>query len=223
MLKNKFWIFIALAALSSGCSASQHAAAAQDSSVQSDATAQSGTSAGHLHLTGAVAMDLDFAIDQCAVAPPGDGLLSGYHMTAKDGAPIVMLSVVLKDYAKDGSYGASDKTAEGQVGSAMRSGTMGPLTVMVSKGEGESPLTTMLKPESKLNIQISNDGAKGDAEFTDMETPITAADIDPSSKTPPHGKKMSGSVTWSCAKVDHINSKMNDAVNGMFTKLMPPK
>jgi hypothetical protein len=49
------------------------------------------------------------------------------------------------------------------------------------------------------------------------------ADIDPNASAPPHGKRVSGSVSWTCGTVDRINAKMNDAVNGMFKKLIPPK
>jgi hypothetical protein len=214
------------ASLASGCSASQPTGAAQDASAQDAAAspdAEPGAASGHLRLTGDVAFDHDFAVDGCVIGPAGDGLLSGYHMTSKGSdPPIELLSVVVKDYAQDGSYSPGDKTAEGQVSSAMSSGVMGPLTVMIAQGEGKAPLAVMLAPESKLNIQISDNGAKGDAEFTDMETPVTMDDVNPASSAKPHGKKVSGSLTWACGKVDRIDPKMNDAVNGTFKKLIAP-
>jgi hypothetical protein len=45
--------------------------------------------------------------------------------------------------------------------------------------------------------------------------------IDLKSSAPPHGKRVSGSVTWTCGTVGHINATMNDAVNGTFKKLIP--
>jgi hypothetical protein len=229
---KQYWAVLAIALLASGCSP-QHAAASQDSTTQDTAAspaadsstgATTSSASGHLRLTGAMALDHDFTVDGCVIGPPGDGLLSGYHMTAKDGdAPIELVAVVVKDYAQDGSYAPTDKTAEGQVSSAMTSGVMGPLNVMVSQGEGKAPLAVMLKPESTMTIQISDNGAKGDAEFTNMETPVTIDDIHPNASTPPHGKQVSGSVTWSCGEVDHIDPKMSGAVNGMFKSLIPPK
>jgi hypothetical protein len=38
---------------------------------------------GHLHITGDVAKDADFAIDGCQIGKPGDGLLDGYRMHAE--------------------------------------------------------------------------------------------------------------------------------------------
>lgn len=219
-----------------GCSAHKDAAdtaTAADAATASTAGAAQASDApssgsdsatGHVHLTGAVTFDHDFSVDGCTVGPAGDGLLNGYHMNSKDnGPPIALLSVVVKDYAQDGSYEPAGKSAEAQVASTMNTGVAGPLTLMITQGEGQSPLTIGLKPESKMTIKIGDSGAKGDAQFTDMETRVTIADINASGKMPTHGKKVSGSVTWSCGKVDHINAKMNNAVNGMFKKLIPPK
>jgi len=102
----------------------------------------------------------------------------------------------------------------------MTSGVMGPLTMMFMR-DGTSPLAFVQTPESKLTITVSNDGAKGRAEFTDLESMPTAEDIDPTSSAPPHGKRVSGSVTWTCGTVGHINPTMNNAVNGAFNKLIP--
>lgn len=208
---------LSLAAI--GCT--QHGNDAGSAPDVSTAAAPAGTATGHVHLTGDFSLEHDFVVDACVIGPAGDGLLSGYHMTAKDGdKSIDLLSIVVKNYAQDGSYAPADKTDEGQVASAMQSGVMGPLTLMVSQGDNPIPLSVMLKPGSKMSIKISDNGATGDAEFTDMETPITMADINPNSHAEPHGKKISGSVTWSCGKVEHIDPKMNDAVNGAFKKLI---
>jgi hypothetical protein len=217
---------ICLSLLAVGCahnsSASSSASQDADGSQNSAGGETIGSAAGHLHLTGAVSLEHDFTVDACVIGPAGDGLLDGYHMNAKDGdKTIELLSVVVKDYAKDGSYSPTDKSDAGQVKAAMTSGVMGPITLMVSQGDNPMPLAVMFKPDSTMNIQISDNGAKGDAEFTDMGTPTTMADIDPSAKTQPPSKKISGSITWSCGKVDHIDPKMNDAVNGAFKKLIP--
>jgi hypothetical protein len=218
-----FTSVICVAVLSAGCGHSSAAdTSAQDGGASQDSAdgAATGSATGHLHLTGAVSLEHDFTVDACVIGPAGDGLLDGYHMNAKDGDKAIdILSVVVKDYAKDGSYAPADKSAGGQVNAAMTSGVMGPVTLMVAQADSPAPLAVMLKPDSTMNIQISDNGAKGDAEFTDMGTPMTMADMDPNGATKGQGKKISGSITWSCGKVDHINPKMNDAVNGAFNNL----
>jgi len=204
------------------CSGQKFSATTTDSSAGTVASSEEGTGSGHLRLTGAVTLDHDFVVDGCQIGPPGAGLLSGYHMTAKNGdSTITMLSIVVKDYDKDGPYSPVDKSAEAQVGEAMSTGVMGPLSLMVAQPNSPMPLAVMLKPASKLVINISGNGAKGDAQFSNMESPITFADIDPKSTSAPHGKIVSGSVSWKCGKVDHLNAQMNNAVNGMFNKLIP--
>ena len=213
-------LFAACAVLA--CSGKKSAAKTTDSASGAQASSEGGTGAGHLQLTGDVTLDHNFVVDMCQIAPPGAGLLSGYHMTAKDGdSTLIMLSVVLKDYDKDGPYSPAEKSAEAQVGQAMATGVMGPLTLMVAQPNSPMPLAVMLKPASKLVINISENGAKGDANFSDMESPISFADIDLKSSSPPHGKVVSGSITWTCGKVDRIDATMNKAVNGMFDKLTP--
>jgi hypothetical protein len=217
-------ICLSLVAVGCGHNNSAAGSASQDAdeSQNSSDGATTGSATGHLHLTGDVSLEHDFTVDACVIGPAGDGLLDGYHMNAKDGdKSIELLSVVVKDYAKDGTYSPADKTDAGQVKAAMSSGVMGPVTLMISQGDDPTPLAVMLKPASTMNIQISENGSKGDAEFTDMGTPMTMADMDPSGKTKGTGKKISGSITWSCGKVDHIDPKMNDAVNGAFKKLIP--
>ncbi len=186
-------------------------------------TSDDKTGTGHVSITGQYSLEKDFTVTGCQAAPPGDGLLSGYHMMVKDGdMPLALLSIALKNYDKDGTYEIASTTREAAVGQAMTSGIMGPLTLMVMR-DATSPLAFGQIPESKLTITVSDNGAKGHAEFTDLESTPSMADIDLKSNAPPHGKRVSGSVTWTCGKVDRINAKMNTAVNGMFNKLIPPK
>ena len=171
-------------------------------------------------MTGDVTMDRDFVVEACQIAPPGDGLLSGYHMNAKDGDPAIpMLAIVLKDYAKDGVFSPADKSAEGQVNAGMSTGVMGPLTLIVTKPNSPMPVGVMMKPESTLEITISQNGQKGVAAFSKMESPPSFEDIDLKSNAPPHGKVLSGEITWTCGKIDQIDPQMNKAVNGMFDGL----
>lgn len=190
-----------------------------------DSATSNGTKAGtgHVSLTGEYSLEKDFTVSGCQAGPPGDGLLSGYHMMSKDGAtPIALLSVALKDYDKDGPYVQASTTAEAGVARAMNSGVMGPLTLMILQ-DSAAPLAFGQVAGSKLTITVSNNGAAGNAEFTDLESQPSMADFDPKSGTMPKGKRVSGSVTWTCESVDRINAKMNDAVNGTFKKLIPPR
>ena len=194
-----------------------------DASTTEPSSREDKTGTGHVSITGDFALEKDFIVDMCQVAPPGDGLLAGYHMGIKDqGPPLALLSVALKDYTKDGRYEQPQMTREAAVGQAMRTGSMGPLTLMVMS-DATTPLGFGAVPGSTLVFTISNDGAKGTAEFTNVESQISVADIHQNSNEPPHGKKVSGSVSWTCGTVDRIDPHMNDAVNGMFKKLIPPK
>jgi hypothetical protein len=196
-------------------------AATPAADTTNESTDKAGT--GHVSLTGQYSLEKDFVVSGCQVAPPGDGLLSGYHMMTKDGdTPIGLLAVTLKDYDKDGPYVQAATTSEAAVGRAMTSGVMGPLTLMVMQ-DATAPLAFGQVAGSKLTITVSNNGAAGNAEFTDLESQPSMADFDPKSGAMPQGKRVSGSVIWTCGTVDRINAKMNDAVNGTFTKLIPPR
>ena len=230
----------ALILLASGCASRQSASTAQaatatttdaaattttpaDASTTEPSSGEDKTGTGHLSITGDFALEKDFVVEMCQVGPPGDGLLAGYHMGIKDeGPPLALLSVALKDYAKDGRYEQPQTTREAAVGQAMRTGSMGPLTLIVMS-DATTPLGFGTVPGSTLVFTISNNGAKGTAEFTNVESQISMADIKPNSSEPPHGKKVSGTITWTCGAVDRLDPHMNDAVNGMFKKLIPPK
>jgi hypothetical protein len=178
--------------------------------------------AGHLHLTGDVTKDADFAIDGCQIGKPGEGLLDGYRMHAEDGdSSLNMLSVLLRNYVKDGPYTA-DTSASAQLKEGMSSGNFSPLSLMLTDKDVTAPLAFGLTPKSSLVITISDDGAKGRAEMVNMESQVGMAEIVAATgKDKPHGKVVSGSVTWSCGHVDHLNGEMNKAVDGMMNKLMP--
>ena len=184
--------------------------------------AESAVGAGHLHLTGDVTKDADFAIDGCQIGKPGEGLLDGYRMHAENGdSSIIMLSVLLRDYVKDGPYNA-DTSASSQLKEGMSSGSSGPLSLMIAQANAIAPLAFGLTPTSSLVITISDDGAKGKAELVNMESQLGMAEMLAARNTgKPHGKIVSGSVTWSCGHVDHLNDTMNKAVDGMMNKLMP--
>jgi hypothetical protein len=158
----------------------------------------------------------------CQAGPPGDGLLSGYHMGSKTGDPqIAMLSVGLKNYDKDGVYDVPSLSREGAVGQAMSSGMMGPLTLMVMSPGNMTPFGFSQAPSSKLTITVSDNGAKGSAAFTDLESQPDMSKFDMKTRKMPAGKRASGSISWTCGTVGRIDPKMNDAVNGAFKTLIP--
>lgn len=212
---------IVLAAAAALACTGRSSSAATVDSASAPSESEEGSGTGHLHLTGDVTMDHDFAVDMCQIAPPGAGLLSGYHMGAKDGdSTIVNLGVVVKNYDKDGPYSPADKSEEAQVNQAMATGDMGLLSLMVVRPNSPMPLAVMLKPTSTLIVTISGHGTKGEVEFKDMESPPSFEDIDLKSGEKPHGKKVSGTVTWSCGHIDRLDPTMNKVVDGMFNGLM---
>jgi hypothetical protein len=183
-----------------------------------------GTGSGHLHITGDVTVDYDFAVDACQISPPGDGLLAGYRMQAKEGdGAILLLTVAVKSYDKDGPYSPTANSAIGQAAEVINTGSQDFLTLMVKDAKSPVPIAVGLKPESKLVTTISGNGAKGEVTFTDMEAPPSFDDIKATGSGPPHGKRMSGSIAWTCGHIERLNPEMNAAVNGMMKKMMPAR
>lgn len=178
--------------------------------------------AGHVSMTGDAALESDFVVDMCQAGPPGGGLLSGYHMAMKDGDPhIAILSIGLKNYDKDGVYDVPSLSREAAVGQVMSSGMMGPLTLMVVSPGNPTPFAFSQTPSSKLTITVSDNGAKGSAAFTNLESQPDMSKFDLHAGKMPAGKRASGSISWTCGTVGRIDPKMNDAVNSAFKKLIP--
>jgi hypothetical protein len=200
-----------LAALSvAACTGRKSSAEAANTSAERSSgsdDSDDATGTGHLHVTGDLTVDHDFVVDACQISPPGDGLLAGYHMNAKDGdSTIDNLTVVVKKYDKD-----------------MATGSMDFMTLIMAQKGSPMPVGIMLKPESKLVATISGNGSKGEIKFTDMESPLSFEDINLNSKEKPHGKRVSGSVTWTCGHVERLNAEMDKMVNGMMKKLVPAR
>jgi hypothetical protein len=207
-----------------GGNSSTNASSATSERADGSADSDDKSGSGHLHVTGDLTVDHDFVVDACQIAPPGDGLLAGYHMNAKDGdSTIDNLTVIVKKYDKDGPYSPSYDNAGAQAGEVMATGSMDFMTLIMAQKDSPMPIGIMLKPESKLVTTISGNGSKGEVEFTDMESPLSFEDINLNSKEKPHGKRVSGSVTWTCGHVERLNADMNKMVNGMMKKLMPPQ
>ena len=203
------------------CSPRSSDAKVADAASQERGNDEEVKGSGHLHLAGDVTADVDFAVDGCQIGKPGDGLLDGYHMHAMEGTKeIVQLSILERNYVKDGPY-VADTSGASQLKEGMSSGNFGPLSLMMSSGGASPiPLSFMLTPASSLVVTISDDGAKGNAKIENMESMVMMTDM-LASNGKAVGKKVSGSVTWSCGHVDRLNGEMNKAVDGMMNKLMP--
>ena len=175
---------------------------------------------GRIHLTGDATVDTDFAVEQCAIGPAGDGLLSGYHMSSKSGhGAIEMLQVVVKDYDKDGTYAPAGVTVKTPI--TRRGGVSAPITMMVNRENSTVPLAVIPRPESKMTIAISDSGATGSAEFTDMTSPIAMEDIDIKSRGRAKGKTFAGSLSWKCASVQRVDAAADSAAKGLMKGLTP--
>ena len=153
------------------------ASASRDQATESSSSDQA-MGSGHLHLTGDVTLDHDFLVDGCQISPPGDGLLAGYRMQAKEGdSAIVLLSAAVKSYDKDGPYSPTYNTSIAQANEVMSSGSQDFLTLMIKDEHSPAPLAVGLKPASKLVTTISANGTKGEVTFSDMESQISFADM----------------------------------------------
>jgi hypothetical protein len=175
---------------------------------------------GRIHITGDATIDTDFAVEQCAIGPAGDGLLSGYHMSSRSSrGTIEMLQVVVKDYEKDGTFSPVGLTVKTPI--TRRGGVSAPITMMVNRENSTVPLAVIPKPESKMTIIISDSGATGTAEFTDMTSPIAMEDIDIKSRGRPKAKTFAGSLSWKCPSVQHVDAAADSTAKGLMKGLTP--
>jgi len=203
-----------------GCTGRDSASSAESAASVAGPEAQPSAGRGHLQLTGDATVDTDFAVEQCTIAPAGDGLLNGYHMSARAShGALQMLSVSVKNYAQDGSF--SPPTDTGKSTMTGKRHVSSPLTMSLGRENSTVPLPVITKPESRLTITISDSGARGTAEFSDMTSPIAMEDVD--IKAPLHAKHKSfaGSLSWRCASVEHIDSATANAAKGMLKGLTP--
>jgi hypothetical protein len=192
----------------------------RERTAASEADSAGAPGRGRIHLTGDATLDTDFTVEQCAIGPAGDGLLNGYHMNSKAGhGAIEMLSVVVKDYDRDGTFSPAGGAIKTPV-TGKRS-LSGPLTMLVNRANSTVPLAVIPKPESKLTITIADSGASGKAEFADMTSPIAMEDVDIKSRGRAKGKTFAGSLSWRCPSVQHVDPAMSDAAKGMMKGLTP--
>lgn len=202
-----------------GCTG-RESASTGDSNRTANADSAVAPGHGRIHLTGDATLDTDFTVQECAIGPAGEGLLGGYHMSAKSGfGAIEMLSIVVKDYEKDGTFSPAGEAVKTPV--AGKHVVSAPISMMVNRANSTVPLAVIPKPESKMTITIADSGATGTAEFTDLTSPIAMEDIDIKSRGRAKGKSFAGSLSWRCASVQRVDAKTSDAAKGMMKGLTP--
>lgn len=203
-----------------GCTGRESASSGESAAAVAGPDAQSIAGRGHLQLTGDATVDTDFAVEQCSIGPAGEGLLDGYHMSAKAShGTLQMLTIAVKSYEHDGSFTPPVDTGKSTI--AGKRGVSGPLSMTINRENSTVPLPVITKPESKLTIIISDSGSHGTAEFSEMTSPVAMEDVD--IKAPLHAKRKSftGSLSWRCPSVEHLDSATTDAAKGMLKGLTP--
>lgn len=213
---------IALASIAAvmACTARESSSSGESVASVSGPDAQSGAGRGHLQLSGDATVDTDFAVEQCSVGPAGDGMLNGYHMSARAShGTVQMLTVSVQGYEHDGSF--SPPVDSGKSTMIGKRGIGGPLTMSIGRENSTVPIPVLAKPESRLTITISDSGSRGTAEFSDMTSPVAMEDVD--IKAPLHAKHktFAGSLTWHCPSVEHLDSAATNAAKGMLKGLTP--
>jgi hypothetical protein len=202
------------------CTGRESASSGESAASVAGPDSQTSVGRGHLQLSGDATVDTDFAVEQCTIGPAGEGLLSGYRMSARAShGTLQMLSVSVKDYDHDGSFTPATDT-----GKSTRTGKRGvssPLSMTIGRENSTVPLAVITKPESRITIAISDSGSRGTAEFSDMTSPIAMEDVD--IKAPLHAKRKSfaGSLSWRCPGVEHVDSATANAAKGMLEGLTP--
>jgi hypothetical protein len=208
-------VFIVIA-----CTGRESSSSAESAASVAGPDAQASAGRGHLQLSGDASVDTDFAVEQCTIGPPGEGLLNGYRMSARAShGTLQMLSVSVKDYEHDGSFMPAVDTGKGRSG--VKKGVSGPVSMTIGRENSTVPIAVIAKPESRITITISDSGSRGTVEFTDMTAPIAMEDVD--IKAPLHAKRKSfaGSLTWRCPEVEHLDSATANAAKGMLKGLTP--
>jgi hypothetical protein len=203
-----------------GCTGRESASSGESAAAVAGPDAQSTTGRGHLQLTGDATVDTDFAVEQCSIGPAGEGLLDGYHMSAKASrGTLQMLSVAVKSYEHDGSFTPPVDTGKSTM--VGKRGVSGPLSMTIGRENSTVPIPVITKPESRITITISDSGSRGTAEFSEMTSPVAMEDVD--IKAPLHAKRktFAGSLSWRCPSVEHLDSATANAAKGMLQGLTP--
>jgi hypothetical protein len=203
-----------------GCTGRESASSGESAAAVAGPDAQSSAGRGHLQLTGDATVDTDFTVEQCSIGPAGEGLLNGYHMSAKASrGALQMLSLAVKSYEHDGAFSPAVDTGKSTI--IGKRGVSGPLSMTIGRDNSTVPIPVIAKPESRLTITISDSGSRGTAEFSDMTSPVAMEDVD--IKAPLHAKRKSfaGSLSWRCPGVERLDSATTNAAKGMLKGLTP--
>jgi hypothetical protein len=211
---------LAAALIVMACTGRESSSSGESAASVAGPVAQGGAGRGHLQLSGDATVDTDFAVEQCSIAPAGDGLLNGYRMSARAShGTLQMLSVSVKGYEHDGSFVPTTDTVKGRISG--KPGVNSPLSMTIGRENSTVPIPVIAKPESRITITVSDSGARGTAEFSDMTSPMAMEDVD--IKAPLHAKRKSfaGSLSWRCSSVEHLDSATANAAKGMLKGLTP--
>ena len=212
--------FVMLAALLVACTGREASSSGESTASVSGPNAQAGMGRGHVQLTGDATVDTDFAVEQCTIGPPGDGLLNGYHMNAKAAhGTLQLLTLAVKSYEGDGTFTPPVDTEKTSI--VGKRGVSGPLSMSIGRENTTVPLPVITKPESKLTITIADSGSRGTAEFSELTSPVAMEDVD--IKAPLHAKRktFAGSLSWRCASVERLDSATTNAAKAMTKGLSP--
>ncbi|MDQ6940947.1 MAG: hypothetical protein M3169_00325 [Candidatus Eremiobacteraeota bacterium] len=118
-------------------------------------------------------MDHDFAVGQCTISPPGQGLITGYQMIAESDGQLDMASIKVPEYTKDDVYNLGQRTEEQQLAGAMNA-QMGPIMLAFAGAQPDHKTLISETPQSHIAIAIRNNGAHGEAKFDNFMEPMAA-------------------------------------------------
>jgi hypothetical protein len=206
--------------LAMACTGRESASSGESAASVAGPVAEASAGRGHLQLSGDASVDTDFAVEQCTIAPAGEGLLNGYRMSARAShGTLQMLSVSVKSYEHDGSFTPAIDSSRSK--SSGKQGVSNPLSMTIGRENSTVPIPVIARPESRITITISDSGSRGTAEFSEMTSPVAMEDVD--IKAPLHAKHKSfaGSLSWRCPGVEHLDSATANAAKGMLKGLTP--
>ncbi|MBV8082710.1 MAG: hypothetical protein JO347_11280 [Candidatus Eremiobacteraeota bacterium] len=133
----------------------------------------------HIEMSGEINFLHDMDVKRCYVGKPGTKLLNGYSVSFAGDAQVEGGEVLVPGFTGDGAYD-----------SAM-------VILNIAQGPGFPHGTTLEEvPQTTVAVTISNAGRAGVARFTNYRSIY-------GKKGDVRGGLVSGTVTWSCAEVEH--------------------
>jgi hypothetical protein len=136
----------------------------------------------HIEVSGAIAFLHDMDVKRCYVGKPGTKLLNGYSASFAGDARVEGGEVLVPNFTGDGKYD-----------SAM-------VILNIAQGPGFPHGTTLEEvPQTSVTVAISDGGRTGVARFANYRSIYgKSGDI--------RGGLVSGTVSWTCAEVEHSGS-----------------